>query len=168
MPVDSILVSAAVVAVFAVFSGVLIWGDFLTQPIRQETVSRNTRRRSFWSPHARAVTAIDFSRKNVGRALGAAAPFNLVTETSPGDAKMSKFRVTFYKSLPHASGHSSKHRQRQFDLTADSPSGALVAAERLFDPRVSETDGVEVVNISPAGRRRLTSTRLILASLDAL
>jgi hypothetical protein len=64
---------------------------------------------------------------------------------------MSKFRVSFYKTLPHASGHSSKHLQRQLDLTADSPSGALVAAERLFDPRGSETDCVEVVNISPAG-----------------
>jgi hypothetical protein len=64
---------------------------------------------------------------------------------------MSKFRVSFYKTLPHASGHSSKHLQRQLDLTADSPSGALLAAERLFDPRGSETDCVEVVNISPAG-----------------
>jgi hypothetical protein len=128
VPVDSILFSAAVVSVFAVFSGVLIWGDLLSQPIRQETVSRNRnkRRRGIWSSHARVVTAIDFSCKNVECALGAAAPSNLVTETSPEDAKMSKFRVTFYKSLPHASGQSSKHRQRQFDLTADSPSGALV------------------------------------------
>jgi hypothetical protein len=46
MPVDPILVSAAVVSVFAVFSGVLIWGDFLSQPIRLETVGRNKRRRS--------------------------------------------------------------------------------------------------------------------------
>ena len=112
MPVDSILVFAAVVAVFAVFSGVLIWGDLLTQPIRQETVSRNKGRRSFWSPHARVVAAIDFSHKNGGRVLGAAAPSNLVTETSPEDAKMSKFRVTFYKSLPHVNGGLSRHRQR--------------------------------------------------------
>jgi hypothetical protein len=110
VPVDSILVSAGVVAVFAVFSGVLIWGDFLSQPIRQETVSRNTKRRSVWSPHARVVTAIDFSCKNVGRAVGAAAPFNLATETSSRDARMLKFRVTFYKLLSHASGHSSKQR----------------------------------------------------------
>jgi hypothetical protein len=126
---------------------VLIGGDLLTQPIRRETVGR----RSFRSPHARVVTAIDFSRKNVGRALRAAAPSHLVTETSLGDAKMSKFRVTFYKSLPHANGGSSKHRQRQFDLTADSPSGALVEAEQLFDPCGSETDCIEVVNISPVG-----------------
>jgi hypothetical protein len=63
---------------------------------------------------------------------------------------MSKFRVSFYKTLPHASGHSSKHLLRQLDLTSDSPSGALVAAERLFDPRRAETDCVEVVQISPA------------------
>ena len=151
MPVDSILVSAAVVAVFAIVSGVLIWGDLLSQPIQQGTVSRNKRYGSFWSPHARGITAIVFSRKNVERALGAAVPSNLVTDRSSEDAKMSKFRVTFYKSVPHASGQSAKHRQRQFDLTADRPSGALVAAERLFDPRVSETDCVEVLNISTAG-----------------
>ena len=34
MPVDPIMVSAAVVLVFAVFSGVLIWGGFLSQSIR--------------------------------------------------------------------------------------------------------------------------------------
>jgi len=63
---------------------------------------------------------------------------------------MSKFRVSFYKTLRHANGHSSKHLLRQLDLTSDSPSGALVAAERLIDPRDSEADCVEVVNISPA------------------
>jgi hypothetical protein len=63
---------------------------------------------------------------------------------------MSKFRVSFYKTLQNANGHSAKHLQRQLDLTSDSPSGALVAAERLFDPRGSETDCVEVVNISAA------------------
>jgi hypothetical protein len=47
MPVDSILVSAAVVSVFAVFAGVLIWVDFLSEPMRQQPVSRNRNRRSF-------------------------------------------------------------------------------------------------------------------------
>jgi hypothetical protein len=63
---------------------------------------------------------------------------------------MPEFRVSFYKRLQNASGHSSKHLQRQFDLTSDSPSGALVAAERLFDQRALEVDCVEVVSISPA------------------
>lgn len=63
---------------------------------------------------------------------------------------MSEFRVSFYKTLHNANGHSAKHLQRQLDLTSDSPSGALVAAERLFDQRSSEIDCVEVVNISPA------------------
>ena len=46
MPVDPILLAAAVVSVFAVFAGVLIWGDFLSQPIRQKTVGGSKRRRS--------------------------------------------------------------------------------------------------------------------------
>lgn len=50
--------------------------------------------------------------------------------------KMPEFRVSFYKTLQNASGHSSKHLQKQFDLTSDTPSGALVAAERLFGQRV--------------------------------
>ena len=63
---------------------------------------------------------------------------------------MSEFRVSFYKTLKNAGGHSSKHIQRQVDLTSDCPSGALVAAERLFDPCGLEADCVEVVHMSPA------------------
>jgi hypothetical protein len=47
MPVDSILVSPAVVSVFVVFAGVLIWGDFHSGPMRQRPVGRNRKRRSF-------------------------------------------------------------------------------------------------------------------------
>jgi hypothetical protein len=47
MPVDSILVSAAVVSVFVIFAGVLIWGDFHSGPVRQQPGSRNMKRRSF-------------------------------------------------------------------------------------------------------------------------
>jgi hypothetical protein len=74
---------------------------------------------------------------------------NLFTEPVTGDSKMSEFRVSFYKTLQNASGHSSKHLQKQFDLTSDSPSGALVAAERLFDQRSLESDCIEVLQISP-------------------
>jgi hypothetical protein len=70
---------------------------------------------------------------------------------------MSKFRVSFYTTLKNASG-SSKHLQRQLDLTSDSPSGALVAAERLFDPRGLEIDCVEVMDMSSANRSETTST----------
>ena len=63
---------------------------------------------------------------------------------------MSKFRVSFYKTVQNASGHSSKHLQRQLDLTSDSPSGALVEAERLFDKGSLAADRVEVVHISSA------------------
>lgn len=75
---------------------------------------------------------------------------NLLIEIVTGDPKMSEFRVSFYKTLQDASGHSSKHLQKQLDLTSDSPSGALVAAERLFDPRGLEADRVEVVQIIAA------------------
>ena len=47
MPVDLILVSAAVVSVFVIFAGVLIWGDFKSGSMRQESVDRNRKRRSF-------------------------------------------------------------------------------------------------------------------------
>ena len=47
MPIDLILVSAAVVTVFVVFAGVLIWGNFRTEPARQGSDKRNRRRRSF-------------------------------------------------------------------------------------------------------------------------
>jgi hypothetical protein len=47
MPVDSILVSAAVVSVFVVFAGVLIWVDFYSRPVRRQPGSRNMKRRSF-------------------------------------------------------------------------------------------------------------------------
>jgi hypothetical protein len=63
---------------------------------------------------------------------------------------MSTYRVSFYNTVQNASGHSSKHLQKQVDLTSDSPSGALVEAERLFDKDNVAADRVEVVNISSA------------------
>jgi hypothetical protein len=63
---------------------------------------------------------------------------------------MSKFRVSFYTTVQNASGHSSKHLQRQLDLSSDSPSGALVEAERLFDKDSLAADRVEVVHICSA------------------
>ncbi len=47
MPVDSILVSAAVVSVFAIFAGVLIWANFQTAPARRELADANRKRCSF-------------------------------------------------------------------------------------------------------------------------
>ena len=47
MPVDSILVSAAVISVFAIFAGVLFWGDFQPGSMRQEPASRLRKRRGF-------------------------------------------------------------------------------------------------------------------------
>jgi hypothetical protein len=47
MPVDPILVSAAVVSIFLIFAGVVIWGDLHSRPMRQESVDRNRKRRGF-------------------------------------------------------------------------------------------------------------------------
>ncbi|MFL6825512.1 MAG: hypothetical protein ACJ8E2_03525 [Bradyrhizobium sp.] len=43
MPIDSILVSAAVVSVFVVFASVLLWGNFQTE----STGRAQQKRRSF-------------------------------------------------------------------------------------------------------------------------
>jgi hypothetical protein len=71
---------------------------------------------------------------------------------------MSEFRVSFYKTVQNASGHSSKHLQKQLDLTSDSPSGALVEAERLFDKGSLAADRVEVVRISPTSHGEANNT----------
>jgi hypothetical protein len=47
MPIDSILVSAAVVSVFVIFAGALFWADLQSRPARQEAANRNGRRRPF-------------------------------------------------------------------------------------------------------------------------
>ena len=65
---------------------------------------------------------------------------------------MAEFSVNFYKDIADEGGHRSKHLQRRFVLTSDSPSGALVAAERMLDQRALEFDCVEVVDISSASR----------------
>lgn len=44
MPVDSILVSAAVVTMFVVFAAVLIWGERESRPLRQEPAGPRKRR----------------------------------------------------------------------------------------------------------------------------
>jgi hypothetical protein len=44
MPVDSILVSIAVVSMFAIFAGVLLWGNFQTRLPRQNTGGRDQKR----------------------------------------------------------------------------------------------------------------------------
>ena len=47
MPVDSILVSIAVVSMFVVFAAVLFWADQQTRPTEHGTADRNTKRRAF-------------------------------------------------------------------------------------------------------------------------
>jgi hypothetical protein len=55
MPIDSILVSAAVVSVFVVFAGVLIWGDFQSRPMRQQPVARNRKHAASNHTYCRAT-----------------------------------------------------------------------------------------------------------------
>jgi hypothetical protein len=47
MPIDSILVSAAMVSVFVVFAAVLIWGNFQTEAAGKGPAERSAKRRSF-------------------------------------------------------------------------------------------------------------------------
>jgi hypothetical protein len=47
MSFDTMLVTAAILSVFAVFAAVLIWGDFQTRPARQKIHQISQRRRSF-------------------------------------------------------------------------------------------------------------------------
>jgi hypothetical protein len=44
MPVDTILICAAVVAVFAILSAVLIWGDFRSGSMPRQPAGRKQRR----------------------------------------------------------------------------------------------------------------------------
>jgi hypothetical protein len=46
MPFDAMLVSAAVISMFAVFAGVLIWGDFQTRAVGQKAGAPSQERRS--------------------------------------------------------------------------------------------------------------------------
>ncbi|WP_296518885.1 hypothetical protein [Rhodopseudomonas sp.] len=43
MPVDSILVSIAVVAMFLIFAGVLLWGDRQTSSLSNDNSARGQR-----------------------------------------------------------------------------------------------------------------------------
>jgi hypothetical protein len=46
MPTESVLVTVCVVAMFAVFAGVLFWGDLQTRP-KHLANSSNAKRRAF-------------------------------------------------------------------------------------------------------------------------
>jgi hypothetical protein len=44
MPIDSMLVSAAVILMFLVFAGVLAWGEIQTRPARLTTAAHSRKR----------------------------------------------------------------------------------------------------------------------------
>ena len=47
MPIDSMLVSAAVAAMFVIFAGVLAWGERQSQSLQQALANSDPKRRSF-------------------------------------------------------------------------------------------------------------------------
>jgi hypothetical protein len=47
MPIDSVLVSAAVVAMFVIFAGVLSWGERQSRSLQQQSAHSHRRHRSF-------------------------------------------------------------------------------------------------------------------------
>jgi hypothetical protein len=47
MPVDSMLVSAAVVIMFVVFAGVMVWGERQTRRLQDEPSTSHRKHRSF-------------------------------------------------------------------------------------------------------------------------
>jgi hypothetical protein len=47
MPIDSVLVSVAVVAMFVIFAGVLAWGERQSRLLQQMPADGHRKRRSF-------------------------------------------------------------------------------------------------------------------------
>ncbi len=60
---------------------------------------------------------------------------------------MNKYRVAFYKDILNSNGHSFKCMQRQIDVRTDSPSQALVLAQKLTESENLEADCVEVLHL---------------------
>lgn len=58
---------------------------------------------------------------------------------------MADYRVLFYRTLLTSKDQLSKHLLGQFDITSDSPSGALVLAERQFPHNLADVDRIEVM-----------------------
>ncbi|MBR1151703.1 hypothetical protein [Bradyrhizobium sp. JYMT SZCCT0428] len=61
---------------------------------------------------------------------------------------MNSYRVSFYKDLLNSDGHGFKCLQSQIDVESDSPSQAVVLAERLVDNERLNADCIEVVHLS--------------------
>jgi hypothetical protein len=61
---------------------------------------------------------------------------------------MNNYRVLFYKDLLNSDGHSFRCLQRQVDVQSESPSQAMVLAERLIDNGRLCADCIEVMHLS--------------------
>lgn len=60
---------------------------------------------------------------------------------------MWNYRVCFYKTVLNSSGHSFKCLQQKIDISSETPSGALVLAERQLEHELTGIDSVEVHSI---------------------
>lgn len=65
--------------------------------------------------------------------------------------QMADYRVLFYRTLLTSKDHISKHLLGQFDITSDSPSGALVLAEQQFQCDLADADRIEVMQAPSPG-----------------
>jgi hypothetical protein len=65
-----------------------------------------------------------------------------------GSPEMNNYRVSFYKDLLNSDGHSFKCLQRQVDVLSESPSQAMLAAERLADNKRLNADCIEVMHLA--------------------
>ena len=63
---------------------------------------------------------------------------------------MANYRVLFYKTLLTPKDQTSKRLLGQFDITSDSPSGALVVAEQHLGPDLTNADRIEVMQAPAA------------------
>lgn len=61
---------------------------------------------------------------------------------------MNSYRVSFYKDLLNSDGHGFKCLQRQIDVESDSPSQAVVLAERIVNNERLNADCIEVMHLS--------------------
>jgi hypothetical protein len=61
---------------------------------------------------------------------------------------MNHYRISFYKTLLNSDGHSFKCLQRQVDVQSDSPSQAMMLAERVVDNERLNADCIEVTHPS--------------------
>jgi hypothetical protein len=80
---------------------------------------------------------------------------------------MTNYRVSFYRDLLNSDGHSFKCLQRQVDVQSDSPSKAMMLAERLVDNERLDADCIEVTHPSRHQEREHSPSGSSVSCKDA-